>query len=369
MAGGNRRPGPRDVLGVPVLPPGPVSVAANRVRGAVARVHAAMAPPPVRVLEGLFGMLEHRVLVELCRIGVPDHLVRRTTADELARTLGVDPASLDRLLRFGASRGWVRIDRRGRVRPTRVTTFLRTDHPGGWRAWVDFAGSDAVVDAVANLRVDASDPFAAANGAPFFEWMTARPERWATFDRAMAAGARMHALALHAALDWSDAGQVCDVGGGVGELLATLLDLEPHLRGTVVDLPGVVERAVAHPRLTAVAGDAFALVPSGFDTYLFVNVVHDWDDEAAVRLLANAAAAGGGGARVLVVEGDAPTRPGPDLPVSVDVLMAALTGGGRERDAAAMGALAARAGLRVSRTVTLASADLVHELVPAGVVP
>jgi hypothetical protein len=67
---------------------------------------------------------------------------------------------------------------------------------------------------------------------------------------------------------------------------------------------------------------------------------------------------------VLVVEGDVPARPGPDLPVAVDVLMAALTGGGHERDADAIGALGTRAGLRRARTLRLASADLVHELVP-----
>ncbi|MDY7101503.1 MAG: methyltransferase [Actinomycetota bacterium] len=365
MARGRRRARPSDVLGVPVLPPGVVSVAANRVRAGVARAHAAMAPPPVRILEGLFGALDHRVLVELCRLDVPDVLDQPMGIDELARRVDADAARLERLVRFGASRGWVRIDRHGRVRPSRVTPFLRRDHPGGWRAWVDFAGGAEVTAAIGGLRADVDDPFAAANGAPFFEWMAANPDRWAVFDDAMAAGARMHALALAAALDWSASERVCDVGGGVGELLATLLDLQDHLEGTVVDLPGVVARAVTHPRLTAVAGDAFVHVPAGFDTYLFVNVLHDWDDAHGVRLLANAAAAAGDDGRVLVVEGDAPARPAPDLPVSVDVLMAALTGGGHERDAAAIADLASRAGLRLRRTVVLASADLVHELVPA----
>ena len=48
----------------------------------------------------------------------------------------------------------------------------------------------------------------------------------------------MHALALAAAIDWSTTETVCDVGGGTGDLLAALLDLEPHLVGTVLDLPG-----------------------------------------------------------------------------------------------------------------------------------
>ena len=355
-------PQPRDILGVPTLPPASVTAAATRVRDLIGRVHAAMAPPPVRILEGIFGMLDHRVLVEICRLGVPDALTGPTSLEVLASEIECDPVRLERLLRFAATRGWLRIDRRGRVRPTGVTTFLRADHPGGWRAWVDFAGGDDVVAAVARLGTGGEDPFASANGAPFFEWMAAHPDRSSAFDGAMAAGARMHALTLHAAIDWSEVTHVCDVGGGTGALMAALLDLEPHVTGTVLDVPTVASRAVDHPRLTVVGGDAFDAVPEGFDLYLFVNVIHDWSDEDATRLLAATAQAARPDTRVIVVDSDRPTTPRPDMGTSADVLMAALTRGGCERDAPAVGRLATAAGLRYDRTIPLASGDLAHEL-------
>lgn len=352
------------MLGVPALPPGRVTASADRLRAAVGRAHAAMAPPPVRILEGLFGLLEHRVLVALCDVGVPEALVTRTEVGVLADELGVDRDVLGRLLRFAATRGWVRIDRRGRVRPTRVTAFLRRDHPGGWRAWVDLVGGAEVVAAVQALSPSvAADAFAAANGAPFFEWMAEHPARWADFDAAMAAGGRLHALGLAAALDWSDVDTVCDVGGGTGHLLATLLERLPHLEGTVLDLPQVVARAVEHPRLTALGGDAFAAVPPGFDAYLLVNVLHDWDDEAAGRLLGRVADAARPGARVIVVESERTAVPRPGIAVAADVLMAALTPGGRERGTEAFVQLGAAAGLRHDGAVRLASGDLAHRFV------
>ena len=239
-----------------MLPPSRVAAATDRLRSALRRIHAGMGPPPVQILEALFGMLDHRVLVALCELDVPDVLTAPTEPEELARLVGADPARLERLLRFASTRGWVRIDRRGRVRPTRVTAFLRADHPGGWRAWVEFAGGGEVVDAVAGLTTDpgVSDAFAATNGDSFFTWMAAHPDRWATFDRAMAAGGRMHALTLGAAVDWSGCRRLCDVGGGTGDLLAALLDLVPEMSGTVFDLPEVVERAVHHERMTAIGG-------------------------------------------------------------------------------------------------------------------
>jgi SAM-dependent methyltransferase len=353
---------PQDVIGVPVLPPGRVTVAGNRARELVGRVHRAMAPPPVQVMEGLFGMLDHRVLVALCEAGVPDALSGRRTIPDLAAEVGADEVLLERLLRFAATRGWVRIDRRGRVRPTRTTAFLRTDHPGGWRAWVDFAGGDEVVAGVGrlSLRDGRRHSFLEANDAPFFEWMAEHPDRWETFDRAMAAGGRMHALGLASVLDWSPGERVCDVGGGTGALLATLLDLVPGLEGTVLDLPDVVARSVEHPRLTATGGDAFAEVPAGFDTYLLVNVLHDWDDDDAARILRRIAEAASPGSRVVVVDSDRTTVPRADLAVSADVLMAALTDGGKERDTEEFADLGRRAGLALSASHHLPSADRAH---------
>ena len=355
----------KSVLGVPFLPPGAVTGVSNRTREMVNRLHARMAPPPVRILEGIFGMLDHRVLVALCAAGVPDALTDKTEPAALANKIGVDPVALERLLRFAALRGWVRIDRRGRVCPTAVTAFLRRDHPGGWRAWVDFAGGGEIVAAVASLTIGAkpTDAFAAANGIPFFEWMSRHPDRWTVFDGAMAAGGRMHALTLDAALDWSATRRVCDVGGGTGQLLASLLELQPHLEGTLFDLPDVVDRAVRHERLTAIGGDAFREVPNGFDTYLLVNVLHDWNDDDAAKILGGVAQAAPGDARVIVVDNERTVTPRNDLALSADVLMAALTNGGRERSTSEFAALGRSCGLRLARTVRLASGDVAHEFV------
>jgi hypothetical protein len=173
----------------------------------------------------------------------------------------------------------------------------------------------------------------------------------------MEAGARMHGLVLAKALRWGPSESVCDVGGGTGALLATLLDLVPGSTGTVLDLPAVVERAVDHERLTAIAGDAFVSVPSGFDTYLLVNVVHDWGDDDAARILGTVAAGAGRKARIVIVEAEATARPIAGVGVASDVLMAALTAGGRERTSDEMRTLGTRAGLRLRSRTPLASGD------------
>ncbi len=312
-------------------------------------------------------ILELRVMAALCDAGVPDALHRPMSVNELASAVDVEADRLERVVRFGAARGWLSLDRGGRVKPTRVTEFLRSDHPGGWRAWIDFAGGAEVAAAVAafDLR-GATDPFEDANGAPFFEWMAAHPDRGAAFGRAMAAGGRMHALGLVAAVDWKRSKRVCDVGGGTGELLATLFDRVGHLEGAVFDRPDVLERAVDHPRMARLAGDAFVEVPSGFDTYLLVNVLHDWSDADGARLLNQVRRAVRSGGRVIVVENSPTHRPQNEIALSADLLMASLTPGGRERSAEQFAALGRSAGFTLSATHRLASADVAYVFVSAS---
>lgn len=370
-----RPPRTRDVVGAPALPPVTATRALNAVRGRLARLRRGLAPPPVQILESALAGLEPAVLAALCHLGVPDRLATGPVDLEvLAGELGVEPQRLQRLVRYAHVHGWLRLDRRGQVRATRVTRFLQRSHPGGWRAWVELAGGPEIGAAIAALAADpiaADDPFATANGAPFFAWLCAHPTRHATFDAAMAAGARLHGLLLAGALPWSSSRRVCDIGGGDGTLLDVLVGCHPHLRGVVLELPEVVARIPSRARIDAEAGDAFRAVPGGCDTYLLVNVLHDWGDREATMLLgraAEAAAAGsadGQGARVVVVDSEARTRPGDDVSLRADLLMLALTPGGRERTGDELVALGRAAGLQPERIHRLGSGDLAVVLRPA----
>jgi hypothetical protein len=360
-----------DVLGVPALPPGAVARGGTRMRAGVARAADLFAMPPVRILEGIFGLLDHRVLVALCEAGVPEALDRPTRSSDLAEELSVDPDRLERLLRYAVAKRWLRTDRRGRMVPTAFIRFLHRDHPGGWRAWVDFAAGDEVLRAVGALSADAGDgdTFAAANGSPFFEWMAGHPDRWRVFDQAMAAGGRMHGLALATTLRWKGHARICDVGGGTGDLLAVLLDRLPSATGAVYDLPSVVARAVDHERLTAIAGDVFSAVPTGYDTYLLVNVLHDWSDADSTTILGNVTDAMTPAGRVVVVDSEQQRVPRDTLGVGADVLMAALTSGGRERSVEDFEGLGQACGLRLAKAHRLVSGDRAYEFRMSTKVP
>lgn len=363
---GNDRLRPAEIVGVPALPPaGLVRVTAS-LRSRLSGLHRSTAPPPLQILEAVLGTLDTAALAAFCRLGIPDRIQGPMTVAALVDLLDVEVDELERLVQFAAARGWVRVAGDGRVRPTRTTAFLRADHAGGWRAWVEFASSPEVARAIAAFPEacgTGTAAFEVAHGKPFFEWMSEHPDRHAVFDRAMDAGGRLHALALAAALDWRASHRVCDVGGGSGALLVGLIDAQQHLRGVLFDLPDVVARAHPHPRIEINGGDGFARVPSRSDTYLVVNVLHDWGDDDAITLLSNIAAVLPPGGRVIVVEGERPSRPRDTIATRTDLLMLLLTGTGRERTTAEFADLGARAGLRLDRSVDLVSADRAHVFV------
>jgi O-methyltransferase domain len=369
---GHGRLRPADVVGVPVLPPARITTFATAMRSALVWLHRTTSPPPLQILEALLGALDNAALAAFCQLGIPEQLSRGMTLDALAEAVGANVEHLERLIRFAAAQGWIRLGSDGRVNPTRTTRFLRADHPGGWRAWIEFASSRevmAAVGALAEATRAGESAFEHAHGTSFFAWMAEHPDRHAVFDQAMDAGGRLHSLALSAALPWAARRRVCDVGGGTGALLAGLLGEHRHLDGVLLDLPEVVARAHSHDRIEMVAGDAFAGVPPGCDTYLLVNVLHDWGDDEAVTLLTRVAAVLEPYSQVIVVEGERPSRPQDTITNRTDLLMLILTGAGKERTTAEFAALGARAGLRLDRSVHLASADRAHVFVPANPTP
>lgn len=366
----------RTILGVPFLPPPRLSRAVVALRRSLGRAQRAAVPPFVSVLEGLFGLVDNRALGLLVELDVPDHLDRPRTTEELAEATGTSPDALARLLRYSAGRGFVDCDRSGRWRANAVTQVLTRDHPNSWRGWVELAGSAWFWDAwryAPHALQGKGSGVEAATGWSFFDFVNrADPAAGEAFNRAMAAGATVQALALDHALDWSAVRTVCDVGGGTGAALEFLLSVRPQLEGVLFDLPEVV--AAARPGLTAgdvggryrgQPGDFFDSVPGGADRYLLLAVVHDWGDAEARRILSTVRAALSPTARAVVVESVRPERPRGEFVEASDLLMLVMATG-RERTAAEYAALFSSSGLELESEVPLATGFTAFVLAPSG---
>jgi hypothetical protein len=172
------------------------------------------------------------------------------------------------------------------------------------------------------------------------------------------------------AYDFGRFGTVVDVGGGQGALLAALLAAHPAMEGVLFDQAHVVELASPFlesagvaDRCRVVAGSFFESVPSGGDAYVLKSVIHDWEDEESVAILAVCRAAMAEEARLILLEralgepNGAPAAKFSDL----NMLVAP---GGRERTVGEYAALFERAGLELVDSTATATGQLVIEARP-----
>jgi hypothetical protein len=329
----------------------------------------AEAPAHVQVSRLMDGYLVTQLLYVAAQLGLADVLAGAPqAADTLARQVGAEPGALGRVLRGLAAEGVLDEQPDGRFSLSALGTCLRRDVPSSLRGAI-LARGDLYYGAAAGLPQAVQQggvPFEHVHRVGFFEYLAQYPDRGATFQASMADRARHEAVEVVAAYDFGAFRRLVDVGGGHGVLLSAILAAVPRLEGVLLDQPSVVKRAREHlasaglaGRCTCVAGDFFAGVPPGGDAYVLSRVIHDWDDDAAVRILTNCRRAMGEDGTLLLVEVVLPmrAREGPAA-IRMDLHMLTLLHG-RERTAAAYERLLGTAGLRPVRVVPTRS--------PAGI--
>ena len=334
-------------------------------------------PPPLALYRMISGFYVSRAIHVMARLGIADLLSDGPVhADELARHTKTHAPSLKRVLRLLVTAGVATEDEEGRFGLTAMGDCLRTGVPGSMRAVaLLFGGITERAWGELHYSVQTGEPaFRRVFGKDSFAYLAEHPEEAANFDAAMSTFTAPIAEVVATAYDFSGLRHVVDVGGGNGALLAGILKAHPRLKGTLFDLPEVVERA--GPRLhqlgladrcDAVGGDFFAHVPEGADAYLLKHVIHDWNDDQAAAILRTCRRAMSPAARLLIVEGVYPPRIDQSEAsrgaAANDVNMLVCTGG-RQRSEAEFRNLYEAVGLSLSRIIPT---DLPYASVIEGV--
>ena len=357
---------------MPTPPPAVVGAALAARRRLLAAADALL--PPFAVLwERSLGILRTHVLSALCELGIPAALADGPQpVGELAARTGADEDTLHRVLRVAELEGVVRRDRRGRHRLTRTGRLLVPDAPGSLDPWIRYLTLESTRRAYAELpgSLRTGEPgFRRAWDTTVWEHFSAHPEEEALFASAMRNITSFDAADLAGAGLWPDEGTVCDVAGGTGQLLTEIVGRRPGLRGVLVDLPGVLdkarERLAGTQRIEFAAGDLFGGIDVKADVYILKNIVHDWDDPTSARIFETVRAAMPAGARLVVIEQEQPRdEPHPFASVT-DLQMLTQTDGGRERSVAELQALLRSTGLEPARVERAGVSVLVEAVNPA----
>ncbi len=282
------------------------------------------------------------------------------TPAAIAAHTGLTADALDRMLRLLAAHGVFAHGPGGTYRHTPASETLRTDHPRSVRAYVRMAGMPAFWDRFTELPETARRGRPRSDMAGLVDYSAAHPEESAIFNAAMVSKAQTTLPAVAAAYDFDAFATIADIGGGRGHLLNTILERAPRALGILFERPHVIADTAPSPRHTHVGGDFFTDALPSADLYLLMDVLHDWDDADAARILASVRRAAKATSRLLIVEALVPEAPGPHFSKMVDVIMLAATGG-RERTAAQHASLLTAAGFELTRVLPTASEHAIVE--------
>ncbi len=308
------------------------------------------------------GYLPAQVVSTLARLGVADELgPYGRDAASLGQALGPWPRPAEpAAARGGHVRPRAAQTRTGRSRPPLCRTGCAPAVPGSLR--------DLAIGFVLPPTWNAMGrcPTWCSTGDPadtqlMWDYVQAHPDAAARFAGAMEVQTTALAGYLRTAgYAPPPCQRIVDVGGSRGILLSYLLQVAPMARGVLLDraealtlAPSVLAQAGVEDRAEIVTGDFMTEVPDG-DLHVLCHVLHDWDDEIALRIVRNCFRASRPGGSLVVIEYLLPTPPEPSLSYLMDVLMMTVEAGG-ERTREDFQTLMTSAGYQFSREVPVTS--------------
>jgi hypothetical protein len=321
-----------------------------------------MLPAEAALWDFTAGMQRTKLAGVLVTSGLADALgERRRDARELALELGLSEEVTRRVLGAAAACRLVHLDRKGAARLARLGSPLRGNHPQSLASWAAYQAAPANAAAHAQLEGqlrEGAQPSGhrRAFGNSVWDYFGEHPQEGARFGNAMRELTAIDLAALARCYPWPREGVICDVGGGVGTLLAAILERHKSARGVLVDAPDVLTEAEGFLRSRGIAerverraGDLFGAMDARADVYVLKWILHDWSDDACRDILRRVRATMPAGARVVAIDQHLePNRPSP-VTSMVDLLMLVECEGGRERSPAEIHGLMRDAGLTPGR--------------------
>jgi hypothetical protein len=314
------------------------------------------------------------ILGRLIRARVPDLLDGGALEGaELASQAGLHPLSTVRAMRALTAFGVFREVSPSTFVNTEVSSLFR-DAPGGLRNYALFATSDQFVKSCGALGRSLETGQAAhyhALGQSVWDYMRDHPEDNVAFNRGLAEIRKDEQSAIAAAYDWTGVTSVVDVGAGAGSLMASIVDANPGVLGTLFDRPDVLPDADnllrtrgVRDRCELVGGSFFEPMPVRGDVWILSQILHDWPDTECRAILTRCRERMKSGDRLLVVE-MVPVPGQPDVGIAIlDIAMMTFGGEARQRTEEEYTELFAATGFSLRRVVGTGTAFSILEAVP-----
>ncbi len=311
-----------------------------------------------KTLDIIFGRWRSQILYAGVKLGVFDCVNSvPKNALEIAKQLGLDYSLAYRLLRALGSLELLKEDLDRNFAITEQGELLRRDHPQTLRGITLLEEGNehySIWKHLPAMIIDGKqNAFVREYGKKLFEYMENNQPYREIFNQAMSSYSRTQTGWILEALDGFDFSKIrhiCDVGGGQGHLLCSILAKYPHLKGSVLELENVINnkdllwapKMGVQDRCSYMAGNMFNDVLVA-DAYIMKMILHDWSDDECVTILSKIHHRSSNEGTVFIAEHMVPGPEKPHFSKLFDIHMMCVATG-RERTAEEYSDLLKKAG-------------------------
>ena len=233
---------------------------------------------------------------------------------ELAHELGLNPDMTIRIINAAVGSRLMKLDRAGRARLTKVGAPLRRDHPKSLASFVRYYTDPHIAAIYAHLDAQLRDGAPASGyqrafGKSMWEYLVDRPDMGEAHSDAMRELTGFDLAGIVRGYPWPRRGVICDVAGGIGHVLAAILEHRPNARGILLDSPEIIEKADGFLRERGVADrierrtcDLFGQLNARADVYTMKWILHDWSDDVCRDILKRVHATMPSGSKLVTID-------------------------------------------------------------------
>ncbi len=304
-------------------------------------IHTVQEPNDNELRTKLSGLLvdywKSQTIYSGVKLGIIDLLEQEPKyVDDIARKCQLDVNATRKLVRGLAVLGVLKWDKDDVIRLSKMGDWLKTGHPEALGSAALIWGSEhynawqGLPESIKTGKV----VFDRIYGKPFFDWLVDNPDKADIYHSAMSSYAKYDYKHLTQIHDFSKHKILMDVGGGYGILLTNILKTNSKLRGILLDTSAALKGAYEFlrnegvlDRCQLIERNFFEELPNGSDAIIMSRVIHDWNDDYALKILKNCYAALPQEGYLYLVELITPDNPETDFGVLLNLNMLVITGG------------------------------------------
>lgn len=335
----------------------------------------AAVPPQAVVLGSISGYFGSFVIKTAVELGVFRALKEGiNTNEELAAYLELDPNALRRFLRALVSMELLTVNESGQYKATAYGATLQPGPtPQSIEPLVDYILGDFIIEPMMKLGASIRTGKPSFDNSSWYKSEEINAEQQQIVNRAMEVYSKVSLPAILKSYSFSEYNVIVDVAGGLGQILAGILQFNPNSKGILYDLPSTIERAREYIESTDVAercelvgGDMFKSIPTGGNLYIISKALNDWDDEHVWTTLKNIRSAMAVDSKLIIIEMLVDDCNPTQEETIRDLLFLAVTPGGGVRTKAEFAALIKKADLEVNQIIPASDKFCIIECQPAN---